>query len=154
MTGAVEAFAMARGGSDDIDFVVKALARPIGDRKRAVAGTTIAFAPELANTDTDLAALERALARWAAAQGVSLCLYGPSGTGKTGFARRIADAMSLDALLKVAPTCCRPGSAKPSRTSPLPSRRRAPKSASSLSTKSRRCCGTAAAPAIPGRSRW
>jgi AAA+ superfamily predicted ATPase len=100
MSSAVDAVAMARGDSGDIDFVVAALARPIGGARPHAPRTAIAFSSELANTDTDLASLARALARPGAARDISLCLYGPPGTGKSGFARHLAEAMGLDPLLK------------------------------------------------------
>jgi transitional endoplasmic reticulum ATPase len=100
MNGAAQAVSIARGNADEIDFVVKALARPIGSLPRPEASGLVAFAPELVNADSDLVAIERALTRPAAPRDVSLCLYGPPGTGKSGFARHLAEAMGLEPLLK------------------------------------------------------
>jgi Cdc6-like AAA superfamily ATPase len=100
MNGAAQAVSIARGTADEIDFVAKALARPIGGLPRSEASGFIGFAPELINADSDLIALERALTRPAASRDVSLCLYGPPGTGKSGFARHLAEAMGLEPLLK------------------------------------------------------
>jgi ATP-dependent 26S proteasome regulatory subunit len=99
MTGAVHAVAIAGGGTDEIAFVVKSLARPLGARPRgAIAGAS--FQPELANADLDLAGLQRALAAEGGALDFSLCLSGPPGTGKSAFARQLAAAMGLEPLLK------------------------------------------------------
>jgi transitional endoplasmic reticulum ATPase len=100
MNGAAQAVSIARGTAAEIDFVVRALARPIGDLPRPEALGLVEFAPELVNADNDLIALERALTRPAAPRDVSLCLYGPPGTGKSAFARHLAEAMGLEPLLK------------------------------------------------------
>jgi transitional endoplasmic reticulum ATPase len=100
MKGAAQAVSIARGTADEIDFVVKALARPIGGLPRPETSGPVGFAPDLVNADADLAELERALTRPAAPRDVSLCLYGPPGTGKSGFARHLAEAMGLEPLVK------------------------------------------------------
>jgi SpoVK/Ycf46/Vps4 family AAA+-type ATPase len=93
--------AAAGGTAEEIDFAVSALARPVMGRLRsAEAPAPAGFAPELTNADTDLGALQAALARTGAPRDVTLCFYGPPGTGKSAFARRLADGMGLDLLVK------------------------------------------------------
>ena len=101
MVSATQAVAAARGAADEVDFALRALAKPLVGRLRpAEAPARFAFEPALANADADLAALTAALARSGAPRDVTLCLYGPPGTGKSAFARRLADAMGLDPLVK------------------------------------------------------
>jgi SpoVK/Ycf46/Vps4 family AAA+-type ATPase len=101
MTGAAQAVAMAGGTAEEIDFVVAALASPMGcGRPAEDSAQPVRFQPELANVDLDLAALEAALTRAGAPRDVSLCLYGPPGTGKSAFGRRLAERMGIDVLPK------------------------------------------------------
>ncbi|WP_119303537.1 AAA family ATPase [Dongia deserti] len=99
MTGAVHAVAMAGGGSDELDFVVKSLAHPLSGRRSNRIATHGRFQADLANTDPDLRHLQRALAAPGGARDFSLCLSGPPGTGKSAFARALAAAMGLEPLL-------------------------------------------------------
>jgi ATP-dependent 26S proteasome regulatory subunit len=101
MVSATQAVATARGGPEEVDFAIQALARPLVGRLRpAEAPAPFAFEPALTNADADLAGLTAALVRPGAPRDVTLCLYGPPGTGKSAFARRLADAMGLDPLVK------------------------------------------------------
>jgi transitional endoplasmic reticulum ATPase len=101
MVSATQAAAAARGGAEEVDFVVRALAKPLVGRLRpAEAPAPFAFEPALANVDTDLAALMAALTRPGAPRDATLCFHGPPGTGKSAFARRLADGMGLDPLVK------------------------------------------------------
>jgi ATP-dependent 26S proteasome regulatory subunit len=101
MVSATQAVAAARGGADEVDFAVRALAKPLVGRLRpAEAPAPVAFDPSLANADADLAALLNTLSRPGVPRDVTLCLYGPPGTGKSAFARRLADAMVIDPLVK------------------------------------------------------
>jgi SpoVK/Ycf46/Vps4 family AAA+-type ATPase len=101
MVSATQAVAAAGGGAEEVDFALRALARPLAGRLRpAEAPAPFAFEPAFANADADLAELMVALARSDAPRDVTLCLYGPPGTGKSAFARRLADLMGLDPLVK------------------------------------------------------
>ncbi len=55
------------------------------------------FIPELLNTDADLAGLTEKLVRKGGAR-FSLCLYGESGTGKSAFARYLAERLGLKVI--------------------------------------------------------
>ena len=101
MTGAVQAVAMAGGKPEEIDFVVQSLAKPFQRCTPPQAPASAApFDPMLANTDVDLAWLQAALVVPGAPRDVSLCFYGPPGTGTSEFARQLAAAMGLEPLLK------------------------------------------------------
>lgn len=99
MTGAVQAVATARGSVEEFDFVVTTLAKPMRGTQ-ALDAQSGRYTAELVNADTDLSALEAAVARAGAARDFSLCLYGPPGTGKSAFARHLAAAIGLDVLAK------------------------------------------------------
>jgi SpoVK/Ycf46/Vps4 family AAA+-type ATPase len=101
MVSATQAVAAARGGAEEVDFALRALAKPLVGRLRpAEAPAPVAFEPSLANADADLAALLAALTRPGGPRDVTLCFYGPPGTGKSAFARRLAEAMGFDPLVK------------------------------------------------------
>ena len=100
MTGAVQAVAMAGGAPEEIDFVVGALAKPFLRCAPQSRPRRDPSRSELANADVDLARLQAALAAPGAPRDVSLCFSGPPGTGKSAFARQLAGAIGLEALLK------------------------------------------------------
>jgi transitional endoplasmic reticulum ATPase len=99
MSGAARSVALAGGTAGDIDFVVRALAQPLGTIGREDAGGAC-FEPALTNAESDLADLEAALMRQGAPRDFSLCLHGPPGTGKSAFARHLAGAIGLTPLVK------------------------------------------------------
>jgi tRNA A37 threonylcarbamoyladenosine biosynthesis protein TsaE len=101
MASATQAVAAAGGGAEDVEFVVKALARPLVGRLRpAETAAGFGFDPALTNADADLSGLMDSLAKAGAPRDITLCLYGPPGTGKSAFARKLAERMGLDALVK------------------------------------------------------
>lgn len=60
------------------------------------------YLPELVNTQTDLAAVERRVVSWRPGQGpgLSLCLYGAPGTGKSEFVRYLAHKADRPLLVR------------------------------------------------------
>lgn len=60
----------------------------------------VSWQPDLANADSDLALLEARLAREDAPRRVSFCLEGPPGTGKSAWARHLAQRIGLPVLEK------------------------------------------------------
>lgn len=99
---AARSVATAGGGWSEIDFVVGAMNRLLGDsgRHRADAAKASVFDAELANADMDLAALTSALSPAGRPRDFSLCCYGPPGTGKSAFVRSLAADMGMDVLEK------------------------------------------------------
>ena len=100
MSAAVEAAATAGGGVPDVEFVAAALARSVEGHSSAQPIQPARFIAGLANADHDLAALERAVTRPEAMRDFSLVLFGPPGTGKSAFARHLAEAVDLEPLFR------------------------------------------------------
>ena len=94
---ALRAAKLAGGRRKDLDLAVRASARAIrGGRDPApVPATETRFNPHLTQADTDLDAILERLGAPGAPRAVSLCLSGPPGTGKSAFARHLAEAMDL-----------------------------------------------------------
>ena len=96
---AVEAAKLA-GSNAAIERAVAALQKAtkgfVPARERA---SEVKFAPELLNTDIDLGGLADRLAANGKPE-FSLCLYGAPGTGKSAFARYLAEMMGLKVVQK------------------------------------------------------
>ncbi len=99
---ALRAAELAAGGLDDVQRAARALAKAVqGGRSLPPArGREAPFDLGLTNADLDLARLAERVTRPGAARDFSLCLYGPSGTGKSAYARHLALAMDLQPLKK------------------------------------------------------
>ena len=98
---AVSAAALTGGGAPAVRRGVLAVARAMGGgRLPAGERTAEAFDPSFANADCDLTALMDRLAEPGAPRAVSLLLSGPPGTGKSAFARALAERMGLTPLVK------------------------------------------------------
>jgi hypothetical protein len=100
MSAAVEAAATAGGGVPDVEFVAASLARSVDGQPSARPLQPAPFIAGLANADHDLAALEHAVTRPQAMRDFSLVLFGPPGTGKSAFARHLAEAVDLEPLFR------------------------------------------------------
>jgi transitional endoplasmic reticulum ATPase len=96
--GAVSAVALAKGDGAALDFVVGRIAEAVDGKAMRSPPAPGACDSTLLNADCDLAALEKNLA--AMPREVSFCFHGPSGTGKSLYARFLAERMGLDALEK------------------------------------------------------
>lgn len=99
IAGAAQAARMAKGGlptvQEHLSFMIQALN---GGRKNPEEEkTNIRFYPALIHADMDLQALTTQLTRlgWL---NFSLCLYGASGTGKSAYARYLADKLGLEVV--------------------------------------------------------
>lgn len=97
---AVAAAALTGGGAAAVRRGVLAVAKALGGCLPPAEATEAEFDPELANADTDLAALADRLAAAGAPRAVSLLLAGPPGTGKSAFARDLALRMGLEPMVK------------------------------------------------------
>jgi len=96
---------LARQGNPGLD-VAQALPRALGNTLEALGATREArgvqtsatrYRPEVLNTDCDLAAMVPGLRRHGSGR---LCLYGPSGTGKTAFGHHLAKELDLPLLVR------------------------------------------------------
>lgn len=94
---AVASVALAGGDTAQLGLVAGNLARMA--RRGRASRTRLAAAPDidLFNADLDLAGFERALEH-SPVKSVAFCLHGPAGTGKTAYARRIADRYALEPM--------------------------------------------------------
>mgnify|MGYP002769761908 FL=1 len=99
IAGAAQAARMAKGGlptvQEHLSFMMQALN---GGRKNPEEEkTNIRFYPALIHADMDLQALTTQLTRLGRLN-FSLCLYGASGTGKSAYARYLADKLGLEVV--------------------------------------------------------
>jgi len=99
---AMRATKLAGGRKTDLHLTLRASAKAVrGGREPApVAKAETAFDSRLVHADIDLDVILQCLTKKGAPRAVSLCLSGPPGTGKSAFARHLADAMGLPVLQK------------------------------------------------------
>ena len=93
-------FAKLTGGSaKNIQTVTKSLVAAMGgSNQMLLQGSRDSFHQELVNADMDLTSLVQGLTNSEKKKGFSLCLYGPSGTGKSAFARYLAAELEMEVL--------------------------------------------------------
>src|SRR6056297_1225047 len=96
---ALRAARITRGGEEDVKLAAVAISRAVrGGHTPITAPSGLRFEPELANADHNLALItERFIACGPEYPG-GLCLSGPPGTGKSAFARSLAERMQLPVL--------------------------------------------------------
>ena len=99
---ALRATRLAAGDAATAELVAGGMARAIGHGRMAAPEPAIEadYDPALSHADTDLATIADRLARPTASHAISLLLAGPPGTGKSAFARHLADRMGLPVLQK------------------------------------------------------
>lgn len=96
---ALRAARITRGGADDVKFAAAAISRAVrGGRTPLLAPSSVRFEPELANADHDLALITERFVACGPAHTGGLCLSGPPGTGKSAFARYLAERMQMPVL--------------------------------------------------------
>ena len=100
-SSAMRAARLAGGDPAMVRWAVTGVVRAMaGGRLPPPNGTGEAFDPQLVNADADLAELAGHLAAPGATRHVSLLLSGPPGSGKSAYARHLAERMGLPVLQK------------------------------------------------------
>ncbi|OYV40909.1 MAG: hypothetical protein B7Z80_03275 [Rhodospirillales bacterium 20-64-7] len=100
---ALRAARLTDGRAETARLVARGMVKAIGHGqmpKPEVAPGEEVYDPALSRTDMDLPALVARLAGPGATRAISLLLSGPPGTGKSAFARHLAEAMGLSVLHK------------------------------------------------------
>lgn len=98
---AMRAARLAGGDPDTISWALKGVAKAMnGGKALPVPMSTSQFDPALVNADVDLVALADRLCSSRAPKNISLLLSGLSGSGKSLFARYLAERMGLECLEK------------------------------------------------------
>lgn len=96
---ALRAARITRGGAEDVKFAAAAISRAVrGGHNPLSAPSSVRFEPELANADHDLALITERFVACGPANTGGLCLSGPPGTGKSAFARYLAERMQMPVL--------------------------------------------------------
>ena len=87
------------GSARDAATILSAGLRALGRSEPLHAPTPIPFDPALSSADVDLAALAERIAQ-SKSQALSFLFCGPPGTGKSAYARHLAERLDLDVLDK------------------------------------------------------
>ena len=96
---ALRAARITRGGAEDVKFAAAAISCAVrGGHNPLSAPSSVSFEPELANADHDLALITERFVACGPANTGGLCLSGPPGTGKSAFARYLAERMQMAVL--------------------------------------------------------
>ncbi|MGA2494884.1 MAG: AAA family ATPase [Roseiarcus sp.] len=96
---AILSAAHIRGSATDARKILESSVHALGVRETPRAPAPIAFDPALSSADVDLAALADQVVR-SRSCALSFCLSGLPGTGKSAYARYLADRLDLDVLEK------------------------------------------------------
>jgi hypothetical protein len=86
-----------RGSASDAHKFLDSSLRALGRRETSKETAPIRFDPALSSADVDLAQLADQVAR-SPVRALSFCLTGPPGTGKSAYARHLAERLDLDVL--------------------------------------------------------
>lgn len=95
LTGAIVTAKLANGGAEDVRRAGESILEALGSHRPASRPLPSAYDPSLAHTDHDLVALAERLGK-AQDRGWSLLFEGPSGTGKSAYARHLAASMGVE----------------------------------------------------------
>jgi SpoVK/Ycf46/Vps4 family AAA+-type ATPase len=96
---AIRSAARIGGSGREARQILECGLRAVGSREFAAVPTPLAFDPALSAADVDLANLA-ARAKTAPTRALSFCLSGPPGTGKSAYARHLAETLEMEALDK------------------------------------------------------
>ena len=94
---AIRSAAQIRGSVSDARVILDAGLRALGRRRAPTAEAPIPFDPALSSADVDLARLADQVAR-SRSRALSFCFSGPPGTGKSAYARHLAERLDLDVV--------------------------------------------------------
>ena len=94
---AIRSAAQIRGSASDARVILDAGLRALGRRRAPTAEAPIPFDPALSSADVDLARLADQVAR-SRSRALSFCFSGPPGTGKSAYARHLAERLDLDVV--------------------------------------------------------
>lgn len=99
---ALRAARLAGGREADLRLTLRAAAKAVrgGREPIPLPRQEAPFDPSLTHADVDLTAILERLMHTDAPRAVSFCLSGPPGTGKSAYARHLAEAMGLPVLQK------------------------------------------------------
>jgi transitional endoplasmic reticulum ATPase len=96
---AIRSAARIGGTGTEARQILECGLRAMGSREFAAVSTPLAFDPTLSSADVDLAALAQR-ARAAPTRALSFCLSGAPGTGKSAYARHLAENLEMEVLDK------------------------------------------------------
>jgi hypothetical protein len=96
---AILSAARIQGLAIDARKILESSLRALGRRETPRASAPIPFDPKLSSADVDLAQLAEQVAK-SRRRALSFCLSGPPGTGKSAYARHLAERLDLDVLEK------------------------------------------------------
>jgi len=96
---AILSAARIQGSAIDARRILESSLRALGRSETPKASGPIPFDPKLSSADVDLAQLAEQVAK-SRGRALSFCLSGPSGTGKSAYARHLAERLDLDVLEK------------------------------------------------------
>jgi len=96
---AIRSAAQIGGSPSEAVTILESCLYALGRRTIQRAPSPIKFDPALSSADVDLVTLAGQVAR-ASARALSFCLSGPPGTGKSAYARHLAERLDLDVLEK------------------------------------------------------
>jgi SpoVK/Ycf46/Vps4 family AAA+-type ATPase len=86
-------------GGKGINDILDGFSRVVGDLRAKDSDDIPDFDPEISETTEDLKTMVELLLS-SRRKDWSMCLFGPSGTGKSAFARYVANALGMEVLLK------------------------------------------------------
>jgi transitional endoplasmic reticulum ATPase len=98
VANAARAAVFAGGGESDVEEAMGGVLQILGIGPRIADADGRDFDPHLVNCQENVSHLVERLARPAATRNWSLCLYGSSGTGKSQFARYLAERLGLEVM--------------------------------------------------------
>jgi SpoVK/Ycf46/Vps4 family AAA+-type ATPase len=99
-SSAMRAAALGGGSKETISWALEGVVKAMTGKPIVMASTPTEFDLDLVDADQDLSAIADRLSQPDAPKNVSLLLSGPSGSGKSLFARHLAERMGLEVVQK------------------------------------------------------